>query len=443
MGSRARKVRCHSLPARLFWLLITPCPANCFVALGQTVLFVDIQVPEFVVKYYPTVSTTGVVPGCSMEGYIMKHGKVTVFLAAFTAAAVLSAGCDSTKTTGNEEGVPLDSEKNAGESKDTVSDKSSEKTKDKNAESKPDENSREFVSFEKEISIILPEGWSVTHDQKSQYRFQAQDGSWMEIISTEGRARMAVLEFPESEQEACGYLGGEGYTEVDLSSEDSAFDQIDQGVTEAVDFYRYRAAVRGENQEEYLLRTGVRQKDQAYQVKVSLSADDEQAYRDIWNSLKTLCFLDNDEMTRALAAGLSGSGTAAPADTGGKDSPDSSDAGKVLIPEPVDEDGKDSGKQDQEKPKKEKPVTSKGGSVVCSSDANVRTAPGTGSSQVIGAVRAGDVIEVTGETGNWYQFTFEGQTAYVCKDYFEGGQQEQDGGDPEDTVSPGDEKTKK
>ncbi len=47
---------------------------------------------------------------------------------------------------------------------------------------------------------------------------------------------------------------------------------------------------------------------------------------------------------------------------------------------------------------------------------NVRTGPGTEYSRV-GSVSTGDKLPYVGESGNWYQVTYNGQTCYVSKDY--------------------------
>lgn len=62
-------------------------------------------------------------------------------------------------------------------------------------------------------------------------------------------------------------------------------------------------------------------------------------------------------------------------------------------------------------------VTAASGTVtVTGNDVNIRTGPGTSYSR-IGSVNSGTVLTVTGTSGNWYQVTYNGQTAYIIGDY--------------------------
>lgn len=53
------------------------------------------------------------------------------------------------------------------------------------------------------------------------------------------------------------------------------------------------------------------------------------------------------------------------------------------------------------------------------SSVNIRTAPST-SAQVIGQANSGDLLNVTGVSGDWYVISYNGTKAYVYKDYVNG-----------------------
>lgn len=54
----------------------------------------------------------------------------------------------------------------------------------------------------------------------------------------------------------------------------------------------------------------------------------------------------------------------------------------------------------------------------CHSPAYVRNGPDNTSS-VVGSVEEGQTVTITGEIRNWYQISYGGGTAYVCKDYIQ------------------------
>lgn len=54
----------------------------------------------------------------------------------------------------------------------------------------------------------------------------------------------------------------------------------------------------------------------------------------------------------------------------------------------------------------------------CHSPAYVRSGPDNTSS-VVGSVEEGQTVTITGEIRNWYQISYGGGTAYVCKDYIQ------------------------
>ena len=63
------------------------------------------------------------------------------------------------------------------------------------------------------------------------------------------------------------------------------------------------------------------------------------------------------------------------------------------------------------------PATSKTGTVnVSSGTLNVRSGPGTGYS-VVGSLKKGNQVTITGTAGSWYQIQFSGTTAYVSTSY--------------------------
>ena len=55
---------------------------------------------------------------------------------------------------------------------------------------------------------------------------------------------------------------------------------------------------------------------------------------------------------------------------------------------------------------------------LCISPAYIRTGPNTAST-ILGSLEAGDTVTITGEIRNWYQISYEGGTAFVCKDYMQ------------------------
>ncbi|MDD3338508.1 MAG: SH3 domain-containing protein [Lachnospiraceae bacterium] len=54
----------------------------------------------------------------------------------------------------------------------------------------------------------------------------------------------------------------------------------------------------------------------------------------------------------------------------------------------------------------------------CTQSANVRDAA-TNQSNVIGTVESGETIDVLNQTGNWFEFKYDGETAYVYSKFFE------------------------
>ena len=57
--------------------------------------------------------------------------------------------------------------------------------------------------------------------------------------------------------------------------------------------------------------------------------------------------------------------------------------------------------------------------VVTENGVNVRKTP-SASGQVLGGLKEGDGVVVTGQSGDWYRISFQGETAYVNKDYVSG-----------------------
>ena len=69
-------------------------------------------------------------------------------------------------------------------------------------------------------------------------------------------------------------------------------------------------------------------------------------------------------------------------------------------------------------PAAEGDVTPTSRSGYCHSPAYVRSGPNNTSS-VVGSVEEGQTVTITGEIRNWYQISYGGGTAYVCKDYIQ------------------------
>lgn len=370
-------------------------------------------------------------------------------------------GCDSAEKP-QQESVLVDSKDVQGDKEPTATQAPQKKKED-----------REFVSADRSISITLPEGWKTTHDQRSLCSFSSDEGDTIEITYTEGKARMASIHFPMEEKETKEVFkeSGESGSVKDFDSETSK--GTDGG---EIEFYRYDAEVQNESgNTEYRLYTGVRKDDQAYQVVASLTSSDLSLMQKAEEALGTLQFLEQEEMTKVLSSSFQQKNEWNDSDTddkntsnqnkeqtGSSNNTEQDDAPLVSqeIKDPdknnTDKKEQDSDKKkDEEKDKKEKEddkhnetnkkdqddkketdqdkeadrdketdeepvsVIPEGGTAVCSSDVNIRTAPNTSGSQVLGAVRAGETVKVTGVEGNWYQIEYEGQTAYVCIDYFQ------------------------
>lgn len=57
--------------------------------------------------------------------------------------------------------------------------------------------------------------------------------------------------------------------------------------------------------------------------------------------------------------------------------------------------------------------------VATGNDVNVRKAPSTGGDS-LGQLKEGETVVVTGQSGDWYRISYNGETAYVSKDYISG-----------------------
>lgn len=299
-----------------------------------------------------------------------------LLLAVFVLSAGILSGCDSTEVK-ETPGISVNSDE---EGKEGQSGELQEQNSD-------EEKSQEFLSADRSIALTLPEGWFVTHDQRILCSFASEEGAVMDITYTEGKARMVSVEFPMTEKEAESALEGpeeEGKKDSGFSDRevcDFESEVFENSREEDIEFYRYYVK-SSQKDRKWQFYAGVRQAERAYQVVVSFKSGEKSERIQVEEALQTLEFLEQEALTEAFGAGMRHEGSL----RGTKRKADD-------------------GVEKEE--------------LTCIGDVNVRTEPNSDNSQVIGTITEGETIEVIKTEGNWYQIRFEGQTAYVYKNYFE------------------------
>lgn len=281
-----------------------------------------------------------------------------------TAAAICFGGCSGLLRQDNQ-------------TKNSVSET---KVQQNNSETKEAEKSeKEFTASYRNLSLTLPPGWSVEVDKKSLCSFAAENGDSLEISFTEGMAKVTLLEFPMSEEEAREAARKEGHLEEDWLVTDF-YSKTDQK-KETVDYYQY--LLNNKHTSACIYKTGIRTAEQAYLITANLANDRSESREELIGILQSLQFLDEERLTEVFAEGIEGETE----NLSGEETENENPAGTQTAR--------------------------------CTSPVNVRTAPNASNSQILGYLETGEVVTVLEIENNWYKIEYQGGIGYAYGDYFE------------------------
>ncbi|MCI5648187.1 MAG: SH3 domain-containing protein [Fusicatenibacter sp.] len=291
-------------------------------------------------------------------------GKMQLCFSFMAAAALLLGGCSALLT---EENQTKSSASAANMRKEVTAAKEKEKSE------------TEFTTSYRNLSLTLPPNWSVSEDKKSISRFEAESGDTLEISFTEGMAKVTVLEFPMSREEANAAASEAGHLEDDWLIAD--YSSGTYRSEETVDYYQY--LLKNRNTSSAIYKAGVRTTRQAYLITAKLTDADETCMEELTGILRSLQFLDEEELTEAFLAGLDGEKE----NLQGEEESEEAPAGTQMAR--------------------------------CSSPVNVRTAPNVSNSQILGYLEIGEEVRVLEIVNNWYKIEYQGGIGYAYGDYLE------------------------
>ncbi len=245
------------------------------------------------------------------------------------------------------------------------------------------------------LKISLPgDDWTIDESSADFYVFSSSKG--LVMISHLENASDEL--YPEEEDQLDMILDIEGF-----SSDNYEVDDFSRMQTSSIKTFDAQIHYTDDNTmySSGILR-GVLTKEDVYMASAMLKTDDEKLLKEMQKSLKNYVWSGETVLEPTAEATPEPTAEATPEPT------------TEATPEPTAEATPELTAEVTPVPESEITAVNKSG--YCHSAAYVRDAPDN-QSNIIGSVEIGDTVSVTGEIRNWYRISYQGGTAYICKDY--------------------------
>lgn len=272
---------------------------------------------------------------------------------------------------------------------------------------------QEYVSEDGSLMLNLPGGdWQMDEDDDTMKIFSSPEGIVM-VTHTENAADEM---YPQTEEDIQTVLEIEGY-------DSEGYEVTEFSRSEVAQMKSYRAVIRYTEENavySWGILNGILLGDDVYMASAMVTKEDEALMEALKSSVYEYSWEmepsdEKKEVTPEVTPEATPEATPEPTpETTPEPTPQ-------ATPEPTPEAAPEPTPQATPEPAPPVPpedITPVSRSGYCHSPAYVRSGPDNTSS-VVGSVEEGQTVTITGEIRNWYQISYGGGTAYVCKDYIQ------------------------
>lgn len=280
---------------------------------------------------------------------------------------------------------------------------------------------QEYVSEDGSLMLNLPGGdWQMDEDDDTMKIFSSPEGIVM-VTHTENAADEM---YPQTEEDIQTVLEIEGY-------DSEGYEVTEFSRSEVAQMKSYRAVIRYTEENavySWGILNGILLGDDVYMASAMVTKEDEALMEALKSSVYEYSWeMEPSDEKKEVTPEVTPEATpeAAPEPTPQatpEPTPETTpEPTPQATPEPTPEAAPEPTPQATPEPAPPVPpedITPVSRSGYCHSPAYVRSGPDNTSS-VVGSVEEGQTVTITGEIRNWYQISYGGGTAYVCKDYIQ------------------------
>ena len=280
---------------------------------------------------------------------------------------------------------------------------------------------QEYVSEDGSLMLNLPGGdWQMDEDDDTMKIFSSPEGIVM-VTHTENAADEM---YPQTEEDIQTVLEIEGY-------DSEGYEVTEFSRFEVAQMKSYRAVIRYTEENavySWGILNGILLGDDVYMASAMVTKEDEALMEALKSSVYEYSWEmepsdEKKEVTPEVTPEATPEATPEPTPQATPEpKPETTpEPTPQATPEPTPEAAPEPTPQATPEPAPPVPpedITPVSRSGYCHSPAYVRSGPDNTSS-VVGSVEKGQTVTITGEIRNWYQISYGGGTAYVCKDYIQ------------------------
>lgn len=280
---------------------------------------------------------------------------------------------------------------------------------------------QEYVSEDGSLMLNLPGGdWQMDEDDDTMKIFSSPEGIVM-VTHTENAADEM---YPQTEEDIQTVLEIEGY-------DSEGYEVTEFSRFEVAQMKSYRAVIRYTEENavySWGILNGILLGDDVYMASAMVTKEDEALMEALKSSVYEYSWEmepsdEKKEVTPEVTPEATPEATPEPTPQATPEPiPETTpEPTPQATPEPTPEAAPEPTPQATPEPAPPVPpedITPVSRSGYCHSPAYVRSGPDNTSS-VVGSVEKGQTVTITGEIRNWYQISYGGGTAYVCKDYIQ------------------------
>lgn len=280
---------------------------------------------------------------------------------------------------------------------------------------------QEYVSEDGSLMLNLPGGdWQMDEDDDTMKIFSSPEGIVM-VTHTENAADEM---YPQTEEDIQTVLEIEGY-------DSEGYEVTEFSRFEVAQMKSYRAVIRYTEENavySWGILNGILLGDDVYMASAMVTKEDEALMEALKSSVYEYSWEmepsdEKKEVTPEVTPEATPEATPEPTPQATPEpKPETTpEPTPQATPEPTPEAAPEPTPQATPEPAPPVPpedITPVSRSGYCHSPAYVRSGPDNTSS-VVGSVEEGQTVTITGEIRNWYQISYGGGTAYVCKDYIQ------------------------
>ncbi|MGI6008184.1 MAG: SH3 domain-containing protein [Ruminococcus sp.] len=278
---------------------------------------------------------------------------------------------------------------------------------------------QEYISEDGALSVSLPgDEWQMDEDDDTMKLFSSPDGLVM-ITHTENASDEM---YPQSEDDLQMILEIEGYTSEGYEVTEFARSQV-------ANLKTYQAVIRYTEENavySWGILKGILLDDDVYMASAMVVPEDEAMLEAMKSSVYDYSWEVDEKENLVVTPEPTPEATPEPtSEVTPEPTPEATpEPTPEVTPEPTPEATPEPTPEATPEPTPEavpvspEDITPVSRSGYCHSSAYIRSGPDN-SSAVVGTVESGQTVTITGEIRNWYQISYDGGTAYVCKDYIQ------------------------